>query len=82
MASRLSKTSPAVRAHVKYIVRDCVTCDGAPGRLYGPTGDAVNAGAFLDRSEKDPHQFRLVVSADEGARVPDLEPFIRAQARS
>ncbi len=33
--------------------------------------------AFLDRSEHDPHQFRFVVSADEGARLADLKPFIR-----
>ena len=26
---------------------------------------------------KDPHQFRFVVSADEGARLADLKPFIR-----
>ncbi len=67
---------------MKYIVRDCMTREGAPGRLYEPTGDAVDADAFLERSEKDPHQFRFVVSADEGARLADLKPFIRAQARS
>ena len=67
----------AARAHVRYIVRDGVTRDGAPGRLYGPAADAVDADAFLDRSEKDPHQFRFVVSADEGAQLADLKPFIR-----
>ena len=30
-----------------------------------------------DRSENDPHQFRFVVSADEGTRLADLKPFIR-----
>ncbi|MBX9588014.1 MAG: DUF3363 domain-containing protein [Hyphomonadaceae bacterium] len=67
----------AARAHLKYIVRDGVTREGAPGRLYGPASDDMDAGAFLDRSEKDPHQFRFVVSADEGARLTDLKPFIR-----
>jgi len=67
----------AARAHVKYIVRDGVTREGAPGRLYGATSDAVDGDPFLDRSEKDPHQFRFVVSADEGARLSDLKPFIR-----
>ena len=67
----------AARAHLKYIVRDGVTREGAPGRLYDATGDDVDGGAFLDRSEKDPHQFRFVVSADEGARLADLKPFIR-----
>jgi type IV secretory pathway VirD2 relaxase len=67
----------AARAHMKYIVRDGVTREGAPGRLYDAHGDDADGSAFLDRSEKDPHQFRFVVSADEGARLPDLKPFIR-----
>ena len=67
----------AARAHLKYIVRDGVTREGAPGRLYDANGDDADGSAFLDRSEKDPHQFRFVVSADEGARLADLKPFIR-----
>jgi type IV secretory pathway VirD2 relaxase len=67
----------AARAHLKYIVRDGVTREGAPGRLYDADGDDADGTAFLDRSEKDPHQFRFVVSADEGARLADLKPFIR-----
>ena len=65
------------RAHLKYIVRDGVTREGEPGRLYGATRDDVDGGTFLDRSDKDPHQFRFVVSADEGARLADLKPFVR-----
>jgi type IV secretory pathway VirD2 relaxase len=67
----------AARAHMKYIVRDGVTREGTPGRLYDANGDDADGSAFLDRSEKDPHQFRFVVSADEGARLADLKPFIR-----
>lgn len=67
----------AARAHIKYIVRDGVTREGEPGQLYDASGDEVDAAAFLDRSSSDPHQFRFVVSADEGARLADLKPFIR-----
>jgi type IV secretory pathway VirD2 relaxase len=67
----------AARAHMKYIVRDGVTREGAPGRLYDANGDDADGSAFLDRSGKDPHQFRFVVSADEGSRLADLKPFIR-----
>ncbi len=67
----------AARAHLKYIVRDGVTRDGAPGRLYDASGEEVDGAAFLDRSANDPHQFRFVVSADEGAQLADLKPFIR-----
>jgi type IV secretory pathway VirD2 relaxase len=67
----------AARAHMKYIVRDGVTREGAPGRLYDANGDHADGSTFLERSEKDPHQFRFVVSADEGTRLADLKPFIR-----
>jgi type IV secretory pathway VirD2 relaxase len=67
----------AARAHLKYIVRDGVDRDGEPGRLYGRDSDAADPATFLKRSERDPHQFRFVVSADEGARLSDLKPFIR-----
>jgi type IV secretory pathway VirD2 relaxase len=67
----------AARAHLKYIVRDGVDREGTPGRLYDATSDTADGGAFLDRSDKDPHQFRFVVSADDGARLSDLKPFIR-----
>src|SRR5215831_19074142 len=64
----------AARAHLKYIVRDGVARDGEPGRLYSRDSDAADPAAFLERSEGDPHQFRFVVSADEGARLSDLRP--------
>jgi type IV secretory pathway VirD2 relaxase len=67
----------AARAHMRYIVRDGVTREGAAGRLYDANGDDTDGSAFLDRSGKDPHQFRFVVSADEGSRLADLKPFIR-----
>ena len=67
----------AAQAHMKYIVRDGVTREGAPGRLYDANGDDVDGSAFLARSADDPHQFRFIVSADEGAHLSDLKPFIR-----
>jgi type IV secretory pathway VirD2 relaxase len=67
----------AAQAHMKYIVRDGVTREGAPGRLYDANGDDVDGGAFLARSADDPHQFRFIVSADESAQISDLKPFIR-----
>ncbi|KAB2943517.1 MAG: DUF3363 domain-containing protein [Hyphomicrobium sp.] len=67
----------AARAHLKYILRDRVTREGTPGRLYDASGEDVDAAAFLARSANDPHQFRFIVSADEGRRLADLKPFIR-----
>jgi type IV secretory pathway VirD2 relaxase len=67
----------AARAHLRYIVRDGVTREGAHGHLYDATRDDVDGAPFLERSEDDPHQFRFVVSADDGARLADLRPFVR-----
>jgi type IV secretory pathway VirD2 relaxase len=67
----------AARAHLKYILRDGVTREGAPGHLYDGTGDHVDGSAFLDRSEQDPHQFRFIISPEDSARLPDLKPFVR-----
>lgn len=65
------------RAHLKYILRDGVTREGEPGRLYAAERDNVDGAAFLERSTQDPHQFRFIVSAEDSARLSDLKPFIR-----
>ena len=67
----------AARAHLKYIQRDGVTREGAAGHLYDREHDQVDGGAFLDRSETDPHQFRFIVSAEDSGRLADLKPFVR-----
>jgi len=67
----------AARAHLKYILRDGVTREGVPGNLYDASHDEADGSAFLDRSEQDPHQFRLIVSAEDSARLADLKPFVR-----
>ena len=67
----------AARAHLRYIQRDGVTPEGEPGQLYGPETDEANGTAFLDNCEGDRHQFRLIVSPDDGAELDDLKPFIR-----
>jgi type IV secretory pathway VirD2 relaxase len=67
----------AARAHLRYIQRDGVTREGAPGELYGRDVDAADGKAFLDRCAGDRHQFRFIVSAEDGAEYPDLKPYVR-----
>ena len=67
----------AARAHMRYIQRDGVTLQGEPGQLYGKDADAVDGPAFVERCDGDRHQFRIIVSADDGAELADLKPFIR-----
>jgi type IV secretory pathway VirD2 relaxase len=67
----------AARAHLRYIQRDGVTPEGEPGQLYGPETDQANGTTFLDECGDDRHQFRLIVSPEDGAQLHDLKPFIR-----
>ncbi|MBZ0261950.1 MAG: DUF3363 domain-containing protein [Hyphomicrobiales bacterium] len=67
----------APRAHLRYIQRDGVDRSGNPGKIYGPESDEVDGGAFTDRCDGDRHQFRIIVSSDDGDRLADLKPFVR-----
>jgi type IV secretory pathway VirD2 relaxase len=67
----------AARAHMRYIQRDGVDRSGEPGRLYGPETDEVDGRAFVDACDDDRHQFRIIVSPDDGDRLSELKPFVR-----
>lgn len=67
----------AARAHLKYIQRDGVTREGEPGELYAADQDVADGKSFLERGAGDRHQFRFIVSAEEGELYADLKPFIR-----
>jgi type IV secretory pathway VirD2 relaxase len=64
-------------AHLRYIQRDGVTREGERGQLYGADRDRENGKAFLDRAEGDRHQFRFIVSPEDGAAYEDLKPLTR-----
>ena len=72
-----TKGMPAARAHLRYIQRDGVTREGAPGELYSADHDTADGKAFLQRCDGDRHQFRFIVSAEDGSEYPDLKPYIR-----
>ncbi|TRO91261.1 DUF3363 domain-containing protein [Glycocaulis profundi] len=65
------------RAHLKYLERDGTTPDGGRGQVYGAQTDRADGGAFMDRCEGDRHQFRAIISPEDGAAYDDLKPFIR-----
>lgn len=72
-----SKGMPGARAHLRYIQRDGVTREGAPGELYSADHDTADGKVFLQRGDGDRHQFRFIVSAEDGSEYPDLKPFTR-----
>ncbi|HTN59959.1 MAG TPA: relaxase/mobilization nuclease RlxS [Devosia sp.] len=65
------------RAHLRYIQRDGVTREGAPGELFDRNQDKANGKEFIDRADGDRHQFRFIVSPEDAEQYQDLKPFVR-----
>jgi type IV secretory pathway VirD2 relaxase len=66
-----------VDARLRYLERDGVTKDGEKGQVYSSECDVQNGRAFLDRGRDDRHQFRFIVSAEDGAELSDLRTTTR-----
>jgi type IV secretory pathway VirD2 relaxase len=67
----------AVDAHLRYLERDGVTKDGAKGHVYSAERDVEDGRGFLDRGREDRHQFRFIVSAEDGVELSDLRTTTR-----
>lgn len=67
----------AAAQHLRYIQRDGVTRDGQAGLLYDAGSDHTESKDFLGRCGDDRHQFRIIVSAEDGAEYDDLKPVTR-----
>ncbi len=64
-------SAKAVDAHLRYLERDGVTKDGEKGQVYSAERDVEDGHAFLERGRDDRHQFRFIVSAENGAELSD-----------
>ncbi|WPH18081.1 relaxase/mobilization nuclease and DUF3363 domain-containing protein [Variovorax paradoxus] len=74
----LRRASPnSVAVHLRYIQRDGVTRDGQKGQAYGADTDAADLEAFQQRGQNHRHQFRFIVSAEDGLEMEDLKGFTR-----
>jgi type IV secretory pathway VirD2 relaxase len=67
----------AATAHLRYLQRDGTTREGERGSLYAADRDVADGKAFLERGSGDRHQFRFIVSAEDGAEYDDLKPLTR-----
>jgi type IV secretory pathway VirD2 relaxase len=65
------------KAHLRYLQRDRVTREGAPGDLYDSQRDRCDGKTFLSRCNGDRHQFRFIVSAEDAMEYQDLKPLTR-----
>src|SRR3546814_14030589 len=54
------------KAHLRYVERDGTTREGGRGQLYGADTDRVDRSAWVEQSKGDRHQFRIIVSAEDG----------------
>src|SRR5712671_2980620 len=68
----------AVDAHLRYLERDGVTKDGEKGQVYSAERDVEDGRAFLERGRNNRHQFRFIVSAEDGADLADPRETTRA----
>jgi type IV secretory pathway VirD2 relaxase len=64
-------------AHLRYIQRDGTSRDGERGQLYSANDDRAEPQAFLDRGKDDRHQFRFIVSPEDGVDLADLTEHTR-----
>jgi type IV secretory pathway VirD2 relaxase len=62
-------SAKAVHAHLRYLERDGVTKDGKKGQVYSAEREVEDGRAFLDRGRNDRHQFRFIVSAEDGTEL-------------
>ncbi len=74
---KLSKSLSASRVHLSYIQREGVTREGEKGKCYDALSDDTDRKTFHERSKGDRHQFRIIVSPEDGQKLSDLKPFIR-----
>ena len=64
-------------AHLRYIQRDGTSRDGERGQLYSATEDRACGAAFVERGADDRHQFRFIVSPEDGVDLSDLTAHTR-----
>lgn len=72
-----AKAADGAAAHLRYLQRDGVTRAGERGRFYSTFSDDADGKAFLKRGAGDRHQFRFIVSPEDGASFDTLKSFTR-----
>lgn len=70
-------SAKAVDAHLRYLERDGVSRHDEKGQVYSAQRDVEDGGSFLERGREDRHQFRFIVSAEEGVELADLRDTTR-----
>jgi len=75
--ARAAGKNGRARAHLRYVQRDGTSRDGERGQLYSAHEDRANGDDFLERGKDDRHQFRVIISPEDGAELSDLTAYTR-----
>jgi len=71
------KGMAAASAHLRYIQRGGASYEHAEGSLYSALEEEADGKTFLKQCKGDRHQFRIIVSAEDGDQYEDLRPLVR-----
>ena len=71
------KGAGAQRLHLKYIERDSAAPEGERGQLYDRSGHDVDSKAFEVRGRDNRHQFRVIISPEDGREMESLSAFTK-----
>jgi type IV secretory pathway VirD2 relaxase len=74
-----ARGAQAAARHLRYIERDGVEKDGSPGVLYGPEGRVARE-RFEEPRLREQHQFRFIVSPEDGAQL-EMTGYVRELMR-
>ncbi|HHT3265640.1 TPA: DUF3363 domain-containing protein [Enterobacter hormaechei] len=77
LVNQRNASPQSLAKHLRYIERDGAGRDGEPGRAYGPQTDHADLDAFKERCQDDRHNFRFIVSPEDGAELDDLRTYTR-----
>src|SRR3546814_9985941 len=77
IVSLRGKVFDGAKAHLRYVERDGTTREGGRGQLYGADADKVDRNDWLEQASDDRHQFRIIVSPEDGVEYDDLKPLTR-----
>jgi type IV secretory pathway VirD2 relaxase len=62
--------------HVSYLGRESASPDGKRGVFYDAASEGVNAKQEAAQWANDRHHFRLIVSPEHGAAIPDMIAYV------
>ena len=67
----------AQKLHVDYIQRDSAAREADRGSIYSRNEVLADGDEFLQRGKDDKHQFRVIISPEDGKEIGDLRTFTR-----